>query len=229
MAEELKKGELEKLLIKAYSSPDYSGEPAAEFKVYFNPEEYTQVYDVEFVRQQGEGTTGSPVVFRKIKPQEYKLKLMFDGTGVSGDKIDVYEKIQEFFKVAGYDGEIHRPRYLKLIWGKLESKCVLIKADVAYKIFKPDGTPLRAVMDATFTENVDDTTRTAEANDRSPNLTQVRVVKEGDTLPLMAYKIYGDESMYLEVARVNRLNNFRNLTTGQRIVFPPIEKDSNGK
>ena len=211
MAEALTKGEL--------------GEPVGEFKAYFNPEEYSQVYDVEYVRQQGEGTTGSPVVFRRVKPQEYTLKLVFDGTGVSGEKIDVYRKIQDFFRVVGYDGQIHRPRYLKLLWGKLQSNCVLLKATINYKIFRPDGSPLRAFLEATFTENVDDTTRAAQANDRSPDLTHVRVVRDGDTLPLMAYRIYGD----LEVAKANRLQNFRRLKPGQTLVFPPIEKASDAE
>jgi len=229
MAEAPSRGELEKLLIKAYTEPDYSGEPVGEFKAYFNPEEYTRVYDVEYVRQQGEGTTGSPVVFRKIKPQEYTLKLAFDGSGVSGEKIDVYERIQDFFKVVGYDGQIHRPRYLKLLWGKLQSNCVLLKADIHYKMFRPDGSPVRAFLEATFTENVDDTTRAAEANDSSPDLTHVRVVKEGDTLPLMVYRIYGDPLLYIEVAKANGLTDFRNLNPGRTLVFPPVEKSSHGK
>ena len=37
------------------------------------------------------------------------MKFVFDGTGVSGEKIDIHDKIQEFFRVVGYDGEEHRP------------------------------------------------------------------------------------------------------------------------
>lgn len=222
------RGELEKLLIKAYTEADYSGEPAAEFKVDFNPQEYTQVYDVEYERQQGEGTTGSPVVFRKVKPQEYRLKLTFDGTGTSVPKVEVYDRIQEFFRVVGYDGEIHRPRYLKLLWGKLETRCVLIKADITYNLFYSDGRPLRAVMDATFSENIDDTTRAAEANDRSPDLMRRVTVKEGDTLPLLCYRAYGDSSLYLQVAAFNELDDFRRLRVGQQLVFPPVKKGAHG-
>jgi nucleoid-associated protein YgaU len=64
----------------------------------------------------------------------------------------------------------------------------------------------------------------AKANVQSPDLTHVRVVEEGDTLPLMAKRIYGDSKYYLEVARVNRITSFRKLKTGQRIFFPPIQK-----
>jgi hypothetical protein len=218
-------GELEKLLIKAYTEADYTGDPVAEFKVYFNPEEYVQVYDVEFEQTQGEGTTASPLVFRRIKPQECRLRFFFDGTGAAGEKIDVHDKIQEFFSVVGYDGDQHRPRFLKVIWGRMELLCVLLRADITYKLFHPDGTPLRAVMEATFLEHRDDQSRVAEANDSSPDLTHVRHAKAGDTLPLMAFRIYGDARHYLEVARVNGLDTFRVLTPGQRLIFPPLAKD----
>jgi len=229
MATDPSRGELEKLLIQAYAEPDYVGSPAAEFRVSFNPEEYVQVYDVEYERSQGEGTTGSPLVFRKVKPQEFTLRLLFDGTGTAGESAAVYDRIQEFFQVVGYDGELHRPRFLKLIWGRLESRCVLIKAEITYKMFRPDGSPLRAVMNATFSENVDDTTRVAEAGDSSPDLTHVRTVKDGDSLPLLCHAIYGDMSLYAAVAEANGLDHFRELTPGARLVFPPLEKRDHGR
>ncbi|NOZ26264.1 MAG: hypothetical protein GXO94_09280 [Nitrospirae bacterium] len=218
------KGELTKLVIKAYTKPDYTGGVVDEFTVSFNPEEYSQVYDIEYDDKSGDGTTGSPMVFKRIKPQEYTLKFMIDGTGASGKKTKVPETIERFFKVTGYDGNIHRPRYLEILWGTLRSHCILLKADITYKLFKPDGTPLRAVINASFKENIDDRTRVAKANDSSPDLTHVRVVKEGDTLPAMAYAIYGDFTHYIEVARVNGLDDFRRLVPGQRIFFPPLEK-----
>lgn len=230
---DIEKGELEKLIIRAYTRPDYSGAPVGEFKMSFNPQEYTRIYDVEYSRQsQGDGTTGNPLVFRRVKPQEYNLKLLFDGTGVTGEKVDIYgdskdyvsQRIEDFFHLVGYDGDIHRPRYLKLTWGNLESRCVLLRAEITYTVFYPNGKPLRAVMQATFAENVDDSTRVREEKASSPDLTHVRIVQEGDTLPLMTAAIYGDFSYYLEVARINKLNNFRQLKPGQKIFFPPIEK-----
>jgi hypothetical protein len=222
--EEIHRGQLEKLVIQAFKDADYSGNPLDTFEVPLNPEEYTWNYDVEYNEAQGDGTTGSPGVYRKIKPQQYTLKFLLDGTGVTGKKIDVVQKIDDFFKIVGYTGEEHRPYYLKLIWGKLESRCVLIKADVTYKLFYPDGRPLRATINATFTETIDDKTRVKKARDSSPDLTHIRVVKQGDALPLLAYDIYGDPSYYLEVARVNKLNHFAQLRPGEKLIFPPIEK-----
>ena len=82
----------------------------------------------------------------------------------------------------------------------------------------------RPVITATFTDNSDDKTRVALAQDHSPDLTHVRLVKAGDTLPAMCFKIYGDPRFYLEVARANGLDNFAKLVPGTRVFFPPLQK-----
>jgi nucleoid-associated protein YgaU len=51
-------------------------------------------------------------------------------------------------------------------------------------------------------------------------------VREGDNLPLLTYRIYGNAELYLEVARVNKLINFRRLRVGSRVAFPPVDKES---
>ncbi|OPY69810.1 MAG: hypothetical protein A4E57_00944 [Syntrophorhabdaceae bacterium PtaU1.Bin034] len=218
------RGELEKLIIDAYTKADYSGSAVATFTVTFNPDEYVRVYDIEYEEKQGAGATGSPMAFKRIKPQDYTLKFLIDGTGVAGERIDVSEKVAEFFTTVGYDGDIHRPRYLQVIWGTLRSNCVLLKAEVTYKMFRPDGTPVRATVSATFREAVDDSTRVKQDRTASPDLTHVRTVRDGDTLPAMVYEIYGDISYYIDVARANGLSSFRTLRTGDSIIFPPLDK-----
>jgi hypothetical protein len=163
--------------------------------------------------------------FKKAKPGDLSLTFFIDGTGADGRELKVQEKVEEFQVVTGYNGKIHRANYLKVMWGTLAVKrCVLKSASIAYKLFKPDGVPLRAVITATFTDNSDDKTRMAMAQDESPDLTHIRLVKAGDTLPQMCFNIYGDPRYYLEVAGKNRLDNFRELKPGTRIFFPPIQK-----
>jgi LysM repeat protein len=216
---------LEKLTIKAYSQADYSGQPIGEFTSFVNPNEITLAYEMEYDAAQGSGSTGSRMNFKKMKPGDMSLTFFIDGTGANGTPLDVQAKIESFQTVTGYNGNIHRPNYLKVVWGTLQVKrCVLKSASIAYKLFKPDGIPLRAIITANFTDNSDDTTRVAMAQDSSPDLTHVRLVKSGDTLPKMCYDIYGDPGYYLDVAMANKLNNFRNLQTGTKIFFPPLEK-----
>ena len=219
------RGTLEKLLIKAYETPDYTDDPVSEFESFINPNEITLSYEMEYDAAQGSGTTSSRMNFKKVKPGDLSLVFFLDGTGANGNLIDVQEKIEKFQTVTGYSGNIHRPNYLKVTWGTLQVKrCVLKSASIAYKLFKPDGIPLRAVITATFTDNSDDATRVALAQDESPDLTHVRMVKAGDSLPAMCFNIYGDPLYYLDVAAANRIDNFRKLIPGSKIFFPPLEK-----
>lgn len=219
------RGRLEKLLIIAYEKPDYSGSPASKFESYLNPNEITLSYELEWDAAQGSGSTNSRMNFKKAKPGDLSLTFFIDGTGADGRELKVQEKVEEFQVVTGYNSKIHRANYLKVMWGTLAVKrCVLKSASIAYKLFKPDGVPLRAVITATFTDNSDDKTRMAMAQDESPDLTHIRLVKAGDTLPQMCFNIYGDPRYYLDVALQNRLDNFRQLKPGTRIFFPPIQK-----
>jgi hypothetical protein len=219
------RGTLEKFLIKAYDKADYSGDPISQFESFINPNEITLAYELEWDAAQASGTTGSRMNFKKMKPGDLSLTFFLDGTGANGNAIDVQEKVEEFQTVTGYNGTIHRPNYLKVTWGTLQVKrCVLKSASIAYKLFKPDGVPLRAVITATFSDNSDDQTRVALAQDQSPDLTHVRLAKAGDSLPAMCFQIYGDPRYYLEVARANRIDNFRKLTPGTKVFFPPLTK-----
>lgn len=217
-------GELKKMIIEAYNKADYSGSPVKQFTVMFNPNTYAQKYEVTYHDRQGQGDTGSPQVFGKVKPQEYSFEFVFDGTGTAADKAEVHQTVEDFLKVTGkHDGEIHRPLYLKLTWGTLISKCVLKNAEITYTLFKADGTPLRAKVKAAFAENIEDTLRVAEERKNSPDLSHVHTVKEGEHLSLLSYRYYNDPSYYIQVAAFNKINNYRQLEIGQKIIFPPIK------
>ena len=74
-----------------------------------------------------------------------------------------------------------------------------------------------------FTEDcIDPETKAKQDNKNSPDLTHLREVVEGDTLPMMCYKIYGDCKYYLQVAEYNEIVNLSYLKPGQIIEFPPL-------
>ena len=135
------------------------------------------------------------------------------------DQIDTFKAI-----VFDYSGDLHKPYYLMVKWGALIFKGTLVDLSIEYKLFAADGTPLRAVAKLKIKGNIDEDLRVAKENNKSPDLTHYRRVISGDTLPLMTYRIYGDSKYYLEVARVNKINNFRKLEVGQELFFPPLEK-----
>lgn len=234
-------GELIKLQIKAYSDEQFSQEVAdGEFKSLLNPETYKFSYKIEQNDDQASGTSAAAPRFNKALPEDLELEFVFDRTGVITDYgapgtadnktfkdegNGIIDDIEKFKKVIfDYNGDEHKPNYLIISWGTLLFKGTLSEMDITFKLFKSDGTPLRALASAKFKGFVEDNLRVAKENNSSPDLTHVRIVKEGDTLPLMAFRIYGDSKYYLEVAKANQISNFRKLKVGQKIFFPPIQK-----
>lgn len=225
-------GELKKLKVVAYKDPGFSDKVSdGEFDTLMNPEKYVFHYKIEQDEQQAAGTSAVSPRFKKILPENLELEFFFDRTGVIQGKealeSGIIDDVEKFKKVIlDYNGDEHKPNYLIISWGSLLFKGSLTEMDIEFKLFKPDGTPIRALAKAKFQGFVEDDLRAARENNRSPDLTHIRIVKEGDTLPLMSYRIYGDSKYYLEVARVNNIVNFRKLKTGQEIFFPPLQKQS---
>jgi hypothetical protein len=124
-----------------------------------------------------------------------------------------------------YVGDIHEPKHFQVLWGSLLFKGRCTGLNINFKLFNPDGKPIRAICKVTFNGSVEDNLRTAEERRESPDLTHYRMLKSGDTLPMMCYKIYGSSAYYLQVAQVNKLPSFRDLAPGTEIFFPPIEKN----
>ncbi|MEO8535605.1 MAG: LysM peptidoglycan-binding domain-containing protein [Flavobacterium sp.] len=225
-------GELEKLKVVAYSDPEFNTKIAdGEFSTLMNPEKYTYHYKIETDETQASGTSTVSPKFNKKLPENLELDFVFDRSGVingyeSSDD-GIIDDIEKFKKVIlDYNGDEHKPNYLIISWGTLLFKGAMTEMTVEFKLFKPDGTPIRAIAKAKFQGFVEDNLRAAKENNKSPDLTHYRTVTEGDTLPLMSFRIYGDSKYYLEVARVNNIVNFRKLKTGQKLFFPPLQKQS---
>lgn len=228
-------GKLEKMLILAFeTSEDAENGGKAEakdsFEALINPETYTLEYKVKTSDGQGQGTSGAQAKFEYTMPEELTFEFLFDNTGIidgKPKKDGIFGEVNHFRELlTQYQGGSHEPYHLKLVWGNLIFKGRAIELGITYKLFNPDGQPIRAMAKAKFKGSIEEKKRAAKENKTSADLTHRRKVQAGDTLPLMCYRIYGDPKYYLEVAKVNDLGNFRFLEPGMDLIFPPIEKTS---
>jgi hypothetical protein len=201
-------------------------EAKARFEALINPETYTLEYKVKTADGQGQGTSGAQTKFEYTLPEELGFDFLFDNTGLIDGKPapdGVFEAVNSFRALlTGYQGSSHEPFHLKLVWGNLVFKGRAIEVGITYKLFNPDGQPIRAVVRAKFKGSVEEKKRASREDRQSADLTHVRTVKPGDTLPFMCYEVYGDPRHYLLVAGANRLDDFRGLATGQELRFPPL-------
>lgn len=202
------------------------------FRVMFNPSSFSMAQKVRYPQEDAIGTGGQKAIYFGHEPREGSMILVFDGTGIAdtGDATpgSVGQRIEAFLRLTTHiNGSIHEPNYLRIQWGDsaLQSfDCRLRSAVVKYTLFDKAGAPLRAELSAHFVEDLDDPKRNRIEGKSSPDLTHARVVKSGDTLPLLCVEIYGAPEHYIRVARANGLDDLRNLTPGTRIVFPPLAK-----
>jgi len=227
-------GKLEKMLILAFSDSEKAENGGVNdaddmFEALINPESYTLQYKLKFSGgTQGQGTSGAQLKYEYTEPEEITFDFLFDNTGIidGQPRASIAEDLKKFKDVLiAYKGDSHEPRHFKLVWGENSIfKGRVTEVSINHKLFKPDGTPIRATATVKFRSSIEEQKRAASENRSSPDLTHVRKVKFGDTLPLKCYRIYGDPQYYRKVAEANRLDNFRRLKPGTDIFFPPLEK-----
>ena len=211
------------------------------FTVDFNPNTFTVNNKIEFQKPKEKGTEGGDPVFESIPPLEFSIEFTIDGTGVATQNLtseqqnnyksqkDDYVKtrIKELRSITGcqINGEIHRPNYLAVIWGTFHIECVLSSLNITYNLFSPQGSPLRAKVNCGFIERIGPDKKNRKSALESPDLTKYKPVLQGDILPFVVKKNYGEAAYYIQVAKANKLKNFRKLVPGTKLVLPAINKN----
>jgi len=224
---------LEKLQIFAYSDVARQKQIGDPFEAMFNPQSFSETVRTEYAPPRGINSATQGARFIRQGPGSLQLHLLLDGTGVEemglvnlfSSPKTVKERIADFMQMAyNVQGDTHEPSYLKVHWGKFDIPCRLASLTINYTSFDRSGDPLRAELDLQLTSDEDQKKQLSRLALNSPDLTHSRVVREGDTLPLMTADVYGSPAYYLRVARSNGLSHFRQLSAGQNVLFPPLAR-----
>ena len=199
------------------------------FTAMLNPSEFKHKREIRYNTRATLGQVGSDTRFSAVQPDTVTFSILLDGTGVvpvapANRNKEVADHVKALNDVVyKYDGEDHEPDHVRLLWGTLILYGRLQSMAVQYTLFKPSGDPLRAKVDLEFVGFMSTKEAELAANRSSPDLSHLVEVREGDTLPLLCNRIYGDPAYYPDVARHNKLDSFRQLKPGDRLHFPPLE------
>lgn len=175
------------------------------------------------------GSIGGSVRFNKYDPKQLELKFIIDCTGVvegtkKSDK--VYHKVNALEDLLyTYNSEGHHPSYVIVSYAELIFKGVLQFMNTDYTLFSAKGIPLRATVRLSFKGAMCSEEERKKYSKQSPDMSRLITVKEGETLPYLCHKIYGDSLLVRQVARFNNLSGFRNIPAGTELLFPPLKKD----
>ena len=197
------------------------------FQFMLNPSEYDHSFGIEYNKKNAIGQSGSDTRFSGVKPEKLKFTTLMDGSGAiaaaDGSATDVKDQLKALKAIIyNYDGDKHEPSHVRVLYGSQIFFGRLESMSVDNTLFKPSGEPLRSKIRLEFAGFMSKEEEALRANRSSPDMSHLIEVKAGDTLPLLCYRVYRDSSYYLDIARENNITDFRDITPGSKLHFPPL-------
>lgn len=219
-------GSLEMMQITGYTDENFTQAFAGQpYTFMLNPDNIKWQRGIEYNEQQAPNTSAASQKYKSTPSDKLSFETVIDCTGiVDPTRTDMATEITALENIIyTYNGDIHRPNFVKIQWGKdITFKGVLTSFDTSYTLFRPNGSPLRAKISFGFSQYVDPKTVKKLDGQNSPDITHLVTVEEGMALPQLCRQVWNDDSYYIKVAQYNGLNKFRNLKGINKLVFPPI-------
>jgi Contractile injection system tube protein/LysM domain len=197
----------------------------------FNPSQYSIAKANEWSARPAVGASLPRAQFGGGYARELNVDLLFD-TDPDGDVTTSTDKLFTMMEVdtslATGRGKQARPPSVKLSWGTYMSfKAVCRRLNVQFTLFRPDGTPTRALASMTLIQVEKDQrsgggTAAAAQNPttRSDQRIRSHVVTEGDTIQSIAYRHYGDAGRWRQIAEHNGIDDPLSLQRGRPLSIP---------
>lgn len=220
---------MQTIKISAYTDKDFSQQHGSALELPMEPEQISFGNSIHYRDDRQLGSTGGDIRFEKYGPATLSLKFTIDCTGVvegtlPGDS--VYDKVNDLADLLYvYNSDGHSPSYVVVTYGELLFKGRLEKMDTKYQLFSSGGVPLGATVSLVFKRFMTGKEERKKFSKQSPDMSRLVTVKEGETLPYLCHRLYGDSLLVREVARFNELDSFRNIPAGTQLLFPPLKKN----
>jgi len=221
---------LEQARLEVYEPGDKPGQKGAfrqKIEFQFNPKDLTITKGVKWnAKDQKTAGSAPPTSFTSPEAQKMTLEMFFDATRVPGG--NVVARVDDLFATLvptpASQGKTPSPPFVKFFWGPLTGFLGYVKSVAAkYTLFGKDGRPLRAVCTVTLEELPSEL---GKQNPTSGGIQPRRVflVREGDSLPVIAYREYGDAGLWRPLAQVNGIDDPMRLRPGRTLYLPTAQE-----
>jgi Contractile injection system tube protein/LysM domain len=213
-------------------------EKGAEIPCWFNPREYsiskTNTWNVRPVI----GIGLPRAQFGGGQARELTLELLFDASDTTNrDVRDVTSQLLKAMEVdpalaqsSGTHRNSGRPPHVTFIWGRtLSFEAVLRNVSIQFTLFDIDGSPLRATARLTLVQVAPAQDGTGSRADQPPGQNpttqsdagvRMHVVRDGDSLPSIAFANYGKATRWRPIALANRITDPLKLKPGRTLLIP---------
>src|SRR5215213_4228362 len=204
--------------------------------VLFNPTEYSITKTNTWNFKEVQGSSLPPPEFGGGSPRQISLSLLLDNS-VLDDSQSVLSITQDLFKMMEVaDGQPaagarSAPPYVTFRWGAVDTfKAVCTSLTCAYQLFQPNGDPIRAEIKLDLKQAEPASTASANSANLGQNPTTralagagMHTVQDGDSLPSIAYRAYGDATRWRTIAEANAIDDPLRLRRGTPLMLPRLE------
>ena len=221
-------GKLEKAYIKLKQPPASGGGDLGQVTFQFNPKEYTVQKTASWESKPAKGakTTSMPE-FKGAEPRSMTIEIFLDAHESSSG--DITKDIETLFRCCTpVDSSVGQnkpsPPFVVFGWGpKISFDAFVKKVSAKYTLFKPNGTPARAICTVDLQELAKEP---GKQNPTSGGLATRRThtVVDGDSLPSIAYREYGVASLWRAIAEANQIDDPLRVAPGTSLRIPPAEE-----
>jgi hypothetical protein len=215
-------------LEKAQLTNTVSGERLA---VLFNPEEYTLSRENNFAQAAVPGLSAPILQFVAGNLQTLEMELFLDtyeahregSRTLNAARDDVRALVDRLTGLMDIDPTTHAPPVLLFTWASLAFTCVLAKATQRFTMFLPDGTPVRARVQASFHQFANVDLEAREVKRETADYSKRHLVGQGETLASIAWQAYGDVRAWRPIALANAIDDpHRGLEAGRSLLLPRL-------
>jgi nucleoid-associated protein YgaU len=194
----------------------------------FNPRELSLTKTATWSRQAQKGAKKSDVPqFTGAEPSKLSLEMFLDASDTQDDR--VVRTVEQLFACCVPTDESHQkkkgsPPWVVFHWGALTGFTAYVSSvSVKYTLFTPGGVPIRG----TATVNIEEIAGEQQGqNPTSGGLAARRVhtVVSGDTLQAIAWREYGDPTLWRPIAEYNGIDDPMRLPAGTTLLVPAAEE-----
>jgi nucleoid-associated protein YgaU len=178
--------------------------------------------------------------FVRGSAESLTVELFFDTTesGTGANATSVTSLTDAFYGLVKIDPQTHAAPICSFIWGRsfpgdqlptrygnqrrTEFSCVVTDVKQEFKLFSPEGTPLRAVLTVKLEEYVPLQLQIDQLNLQSADHTRSHVLEQGESLALVSWQYLHDARQWRHLADANRIDDPRRLDAGRILTVPPV-------
>jgi nucleoid-associated protein YgaU len=204
------------------------GAPRGRIEFQFNPKELSLSKSAKWNRQSQKGSKKSDVPqFTGADPSKISLEMFLDASDTQDDR--VVKTVEQLFACCVPTDESHQkkkgsPPWVIFHWGAITSFTAYVSSvTVKYTLFTAGGLPIRG----TATVNIEEIAGEQKGqNPTSGGLAArtVHTVVAGDSLPSIAWREYGDPTLWRPIAERNGIDDPMRLPAGTALLIPAAEE-----